>query len=68
MTGNTQSKADERGSAEGPETAPDAEHESRVRPGETIREEDRRVGRKIKKEQPSGAEPGYANNDNLPNP
>jgi hypothetical protein len=66
MTRNTHSKADERGSAASEKTG-DAERGNRVRPGETIREEDRRVGRKIKQEQPSGAEPGYANTDNLPN-
>lgn len=68
MTGSTNSGMNERGNASGPAKAPDAEDESRVRPGEAIREEDRRVGRKIKKEQPSGDEPGYANHDNVPDP
>lgn len=68
MAGNTNSGVDERGKASGPEKVPDAEDESRLRPGEAIGEEDRRVGRKIKKEQPSGDEPGYANDDNVPDP
>jgi hypothetical protein len=37
-----------------------------VRPGDRISERDHRIGRKIKREEPSGDEPGYANHDNLP--
>lgn len=37
-----------------------------ARPGDRIGEADRRVGRKIKREQPAGDEPGYANHDNVP--
>jgi hypothetical protein len=38
-----------------------------VRPEDRIHDRDHRVGRQIKREQPSGDEPGYANDDNLPN-
>jgi hypothetical protein len=61
-------EADERGNVPGPGKNPDPDDENRLRPGESISEDDQHVGRKIKEEQPSDAEPGYANNDNLPNP
>ncbi|GAA3924746.1 hypothetical protein [Luteimonas lutimaris] len=35
-------------------------------PDERIDERDHRIGRKIKREQPDGDEPGYANHDNVP--
>jgi hypothetical protein len=64
MTGNKEFEANEHGNVPGPGRADEA---SRVRPGEAISEKDQRVGRKIKEVEPSDAEPGYANNDNLPN-
>jgi len=35
-------------------------------PEDRIDERDHRIGRKIKREQPDGDEPGYANHDNVP--
>lgn len=35
-------------------------------PDDRIGERDHDVGRKIKREQPPGDEPGYANDDNVP--
>jgi hypothetical protein len=37
-----------------------------ARPEDRISERDHRVGKQIKREEPSGEEPGYANHDNVP--
>jgi hypothetical protein len=37
-----------------------------ARPEDRISERDHRVGKQIKREEPSGEEPGYANHDNMP--
>ncbi|MDN5782992.1 MAG: hypothetical protein L0H23_13385 [Luteimonas sp.] len=42
------------------------DHGDVVRPEDRIGERDHRIGKQIKREQPPGAEPGYANDDNLP--
>ena len=68
MTGHKQSEINERGEASEPGKAPHKDDGARVKPDEKISEKDRRIGRRIKQEQPSDAEPGYANNDNVPNP
>jgi hypothetical protein len=68
MADNKNFEADEHGNVPGPGKNPKDDDGARVRPGKAIGEKDRRVGRKIKQEEPSGDEPGYANHDNLPNP
>lgn len=37
-----------------------------VRPEDRVDERDHAIGRRIKREQPPGEEPGYANDDNQP--
>ena len=68
MTAHKQSGTNERGEASEPGKAPRKDDGARVKPGEKISDKDRRIGREIKQEQPSDAESGYANNDNVPNP
>jgi len=51
---------------EAPERKHDRDDGDVVGPDERIDERDHRVGRKIKREQPDGVEPGYANHDNVP--